>query len=217
MENLILYGNGSVACGSFHVLTDDPNYQVVAFTVDRGVIKDNTLCGLPVIPFDEIEARYPPRGHKMLVAVGFSRMNMLRAERYVQAKEKGYALVNYISSRACVPGDLRIGDNCMIGAHTVIQQGVIIGNNVIIRENCIVGHNGIINDHCFLAGGVVIAGNVSIGRNCFLGANCTLKNGIKVSEACLIGAGAVMLNDTQEKEVYMVQPARKLPFPSDRL
>lgn len=217
MENLIIYGNGSVACGSFHDLTGDSNYRVVAFTVDRGVIKDNTLCGLPVIPFDEIEAQCPPRDHKMLVSVGFSRMNKLRAERYGQAKEKGYALVNSISSKACVPGDVRIGDNCMIGAYTVIQQGVTIGNNVIIRESCIISHNSTINDHCFLAGGVVVAGNVTVGKNCFLGSNCTLKDGIRIAESCLIGAGAVMLNDTQEKEVYMVQPARKLPFPSDRL
>jgi sugar O-acyltransferase (sialic acid O-acetyltransferase NeuD family) len=215
MKNVIIYGNGPVACVCYFNLKEDSNCNVVAFTVDRDVIKESALYDLPVVPFEDVEATHTPKENKMIIAVGYRKMNKLREERYSQAKDKGYQLINYISSKASLSSDLSIGDNCMIGAFTTIQPGVKIGNNVIIRENCFLGHGGEIKDHCFIAAGATLAGNVSVDRYCFLGVNSSFREGVRIAQGCLIGAGVTMLNDTKEKEVYGRPPAQKLPFPSD--
>jgi len=217
MNNIVIYGNSSVASVAYYDLLDDSPYEVAAFTVDREVIGEPNLYGLPVIPFDEIKLRFPPKQFKMLIAVGYKSMNKLRSERYDQAKRKGYSFINYISSKAVICPDMCIGDNCMIGANTVIKTSVEIGNNVIVRDNSFIGHNTTIKDHCFIGGCVAISGNVKVEQYCFLGMNSTLKDSIKIAKECLIGAGVTMLNDTQEKEVYMNKPAQKLPIPSDKL
>ena len=160
MNDIIIYGNSSVASISYYNLLDDSSCNVIAFTVDREVIDVENLYGLPVVPFDQVELRFAPHQYKMLIAVGYRDMNKLRAARYDEAKRKGYTLINDISSNARMCSDLSIGDNCMIGANTVIQPNVKIGNNVIIRENCIIGHNADIKDHCFIAGSVIVSGNV---------------------------------------------------------
>jgi len=94
MENVIIYGNSAVANVTYYDLKDDSSYNVIAFTVDRGVITEENLCGLPVIPFDEIVTSFPPEDFKMIIAVGFINMNKLRADKYEQAKAKGYIFIN---------------------------------------------------------------------------------------------------------------------------
>ncbi len=217
MDRIVIYGNGTVATDAYYDLLDDSPYNVAAFTVDRDIINESTLHGLPIVPFDEVEHHFSPDKFKMIIAVGYNNMNKLRAERYDQAKAKGYCFISHIHSKAVISSNVPIGDNCMIGANTVIRPGVKIGNDVIIRENCILSHNDIIADHCFIGGGVAISGNVTIEKYCFLGTNSTFRDNITIAKECLIGAGVTMLNDTSEKEVYMNKPAQKLPVSSDKL
>ena len=51
----------------------------------------------------------------------------------------------------CKAGVTRIGDNVLIGVHSIVTMGVKIGNNVIIAAGAVVTKN--IPDNC-IAGGV---------------------------------------------------------------
>ena len=110
MEKIVLFGNASMAKSIYSVLNYDPRYKVVAFTVDREYITEDTLFGLPVVPFTDVESIYPPDEYKMRITVGYVKVNKLRAERYFQAKEMGYQLVSYISSLALISPEVVIGD-----------------------------------------------------------------------------------------------------------
>jgi len=169
MESVILYGNGPVATAAYYSLAADSPYRVEAFTVDRGVIAEPQFLGLPLIAFDEVERRFDPRTYKMLIAVGFSGMNQLRAERCRQAKEKGYSFITYMSSRATVCPDLVLGENCLIGANVVIQPQVRIGNDTFIRDNSFIGHDATIGEHCYIGAGAVVLGRASVGSFSLIG------------------------------------------------
>jgi sugar O-acyltransferase (sialic acid O-acetyltransferase NeuD family) len=214
---VVLFGDGQVASVAYAYLTHDSEYEVVAFTVDRDRWTDSTLFGLPLVPFDEIEALYPPEEYKMLVAIGFRRMSHLRAEKYAQVKAKGYELISYLSSKALTMPDLIIGENCCIMGNTVIEPFARIGNNVHIGSGCHIGHHVVIHDHCFLAAQVAVAGAVTIGPYSFLGMNATVRNGIEIAPENVIGAGAGILRNTREKEVYIGNMGRLLSFRSDEL
>ena len=217
VENVIIYGNGPVAKIAYYSLTHDSSHTVRGFTVDREVIAERQLLGLPVVDFDEIERRFPPAEHRMLVAVGYAQTNRLRAERYQQAGEKGYSFVTYISSRAVIAPDVTVGQNGFIGAHAVIQPSVRIGDNVTVRDQTFIGHDTVIEDHCFLAAGVIVASKVTIEAYSLLGMNATVREGIRLGKACVIGAGVTMLQEAQAKEVYMSRNAQKLPLSSDQI
>lgn len=217
MERVVLFGNGSVARVVHCFLSHDSPYEVAAFTVDGEYINEDTLCGLPVVPFADVESIYPPDEYGMLVAVGYIGVNRLRAERYAQAKAMGYQLISYVSSRATTWPGLVIGENCVIGANNAIHPFVEIGDNVIISGSCTVGHHTVIKEHCFLASGVAVAGGVTVEPYCFLGTNAIVRNRITIATECVIGAGAVVLEDTQERGVYMARPADLLPIPSDKV
>ena len=217
MEKVVLFGTGAVAGDAYLYLSHDSPCEVVAFTKDRAHIKQDTLFGLPVAPFEDVESIYPPDEYKMLIAVGYMRVNRLRAEKYAQAKTMGYELINCVSSKATTWSKLSIGENCLIGPNSIIYPSAKIGNNVGIGPGCIIPHDTVIKDHCFLSAGVVLSGFVTIEPYCFLGTNATIRNDVTIARECVIGAGALILADTEERGVYMGKPADQLPISSDRL
>lgn len=203
MEKVVIFGVGDIASVAHFYLTHDSPHEVVAFTVDREFIRENELLGLPIVPFEEIEVSYPPNKFKMFVPISYKNVNKLRAKKYYQAREKGYELISYISSKAITWPGLVIGDNCFIMENNVIQPFVEIGNDVIMWSGNHIGHHTIIKDHCFLASHVVVSGSVSVEPYSFLGVNATIRDSITIARECVIGAGAIILRNTKEKCVYI--------------
>ena len=180
---------------------------MVAFTVDQAYLKEETLFGLPVVPFEQVEALYPPTAYKMAIFLGFRDLNGFREKKYSQAKAKGYELITHVSSKAITWPDLTIGENSVISEGVIVQPRVRIGNDVMIAAGASVGHHSSIQDHCFIASRAVVLGNVTVEPFCVLGANCTLKDGITVRRECIIGSGSYISEDTKEKGVYVNKPA----------
>ena len=144
----------------------------------------------------------------MFVAIGYAKMNKLRAAKYFQAKELGYELVSYVSSKCTFLTDNPVGDNCFILEDNTIQPFVTIGNDVTLWSGNHIGHDAVIEDHCFLASHIVVSGFTRIGAYSFLGVNATLRNAITVAPETLIGAGAVIMKDTVEQGVYLPERAK---------
>ena len=212
---VVLFGTGQAASVAYAVLTHDSPYTVVAFTVDEAHLAERSFLGLPVVPFEGVEHGYPPATFGMHIAVGYVRVNRLRAERYTQAKDKGYELITHVSRRAITWPDLSIGDNCWIMDNSVVQPYTTIGNNVYIGGSSHVGHHVTVEDHCFIAGCVAIPGTVRIGEYSFVGMGAALRQGVTIARECIVGAGAVILRNTREKGVYVAPQAVLLPTPSD--
>jgi sugar O-acyltransferase (sialic acid O-acetyltransferase NeuD family) len=203
MAKLVIFGSGDIARLANYYFTRDSEHEVVAFTVDREYCQGDTFLDLPLVPFDEVVGNYPPGEYKMFVALSYARMNNLRSEKYSQAKQCGYELVSYVSTRCSFLTENPVGDNCFILEDNTIQPFVKIGNDVTLWSGNHIGHDVVIEDHCFLASHIVVSGYVRIRNNCFIGVNATLRNSITIAPETLIGAGAVIMKDTIEQGVYL--------------
>jgi sugar O-acyltransferase (sialic acid O-acetyltransferase NeuD family) len=208
MADLVIVGCGVTARLAHYYFTRDSEHTVAAFAVDREYKNDDSFLGLPLVDFAEVVERYPPGKYKMFVALGYAKMNKLRAAKYFQAKELGYELVSYVSSKCTFLTDNPVGDNCFILEDNTIQPFVTIGNDVTLWSGNHIGHDAVIEDHCFLASHIVVSGFTRIGAYCFLGVNATLRNAITIAPETLIGAGAVIMKDTVEQGVYLPQRAK---------
>ena len=217
MAKLIIFGAGDIARLAHYYFTRDSEHQVIAFTVDQKYRQGETFLDLPLVSFEEVTNSYPPDECKMFVALSYARMNRLREEKYHAAKEKGYELVSYVSSRCSFLTDHPVGDNCFILEDNTIQPFVRIGNNVTLWSGNHIGHDATIEDHCFLASHIVVSGYVRIGNNCFIGVNATLRNSITIAPETLIGAGAVIMKDTVPKGVYLPPRAELSKKTSDEI
>lgn len=216
-ERVVIFGAGDIADVAYFYLKHDSPYEVVAFTVDKEYIKQDTFNSLPVVAFEDVVAKYPPSEYKMFVALSYAKLNAVREAKCAEARAKGYTLISYVSTKATVWPDLTIGDNCFILEDNTIQPFVKIGSNVTLWSGNHIGHHSRIADNCFISSHVVISGGVEVGANCFIGVNATLRDHIKVAPRCVIGAGATILADTQENGVYMAGATEVSRVPSNRL
>ncbi len=216
-KSLIIFGITEQAQLAHFFFSMDSNYKVVAFTVDAAYMTDKEFCGLPVVPFEKIVTYYSTDTFEFFVALGYSKLNQVRKEKYLAAKSMGYRIASYISSRVTMLNDGRIGENCFILEDNTIQPFVTIGNNVTLWSGNHIGHHSTIKDHCFIASHVVISGGVEIGEQCFIGVNATLRDHIKIGEKCVIGAGALILADAEPEGVYIGQATARAKVPSSRL
>jgi sugar O-acyltransferase (sialic acid O-acetyltransferase NeuD family) len=218
VQKVIVFGNGQPAEMNYILLTHSSQYEVAAFTVDRAYIKDDRLFGLPVVPFEDIESIYSPNEYKMSLLMSYRNLNKLRAEKYYQAKSKGYDLISYISPHAVTWPGLVTGDNCFIIDNSVIGPFAEIGNNVFIGTGSLVGHHCVIKDHCFISPGAVILGSTTIEPYCLIGANSTIRDGgITIARECIIGVGVSITANTKERGVYINKRPELLSKPSDEL
>lgn len=214
---LVIFGSGDIAQLAHYYFSTDSNYEVVAFTVDANYIKESEFCGLPVVAFEDVAKKYPPDSYDFFIALSYSKLNAIRKEKFLAAKEKGYKLASFISSRATVLNDGKIGENCFVLEDNTIQPFVRIGNNVTLWSGNHIGHHSIIRDHTFIASHAVISGGVEIGEQCFVGVNATLRDHIKIGNCCVVGAGALLLADAAPEGVYIGSATERSKVPSTRL
>src|SRR5712692_9841845 len=211
MKKIVIVGDGETAELAYEYFTHDSSSEVAAFSVEKAYRKKSEMFGLPVVDFEEIERQYPPADCDVFVAISYTQLNRVRTRLYQQAKKKGYQFVSYVSSRAFVWRNVEIGENCFIMENNVLQYAVRVGNNVVLWSGNHVGHQSVIRDNVFVSSHVVISGYCEIGENCFLGVNSCIANNVKIAKDCLIGMGAVVHKDTEERKVYVGNPAKPLP------
>jgi len=216
-KKLVIFGSSDIGQIAHHYFSTDSDYEVVAFALDTDYVKEPEFCGLPVVEFEDVPKKYPPDSFDFFIALGYSKLNAVRKEKFLAAKEMGYKLVSYISSRATVLNEGRIGENCFIFEDNTIQPFVTIGNNVTLWSGNHIGHHSKIRDHTFVASHVVVSGAVDIGEQCFIGVNATIRDHLKIGDKCVIGAGALLLADAEAGGVYLGPATERSKVPSHRL
>ena len=209
-DRLIIVGDSAFAEVAYEYFTFESNYEVVAFSVEKAFLKRHALFGLPVLPFEDLEERCDPKAHKIFVALTYMKLNTVRTRLYEEAKRKGFTPISYVSPKAFVWRNVKIGENCFVFEGNVLQPFAKLGNNVILWSGNHIGHHSVIKDNCFISSHVVVSGFVEIGKNCFLGVNSCVIDSKKIAKDCVIGAGAVVLKDTEPGKIYVGNPAQPL-------
>lgn len=217
MKKLLIFGVTAAGAQSLYDFRTDSPYEVAAFVANRAEIREPEFMGYPVVAFEEVDTHYPPSEHDMFIAIYFNRVNSVRRQKFSEAKAKGYRLASYVSSKAIVWPDLKIGENCMICDGANVRPSTRIGDNSFIMPGAVVGHDAVVGEHCYLAIHAVMLAGAVVESSCVIGANATILNGVKVASECVVGAGCVINKNTQAKGVYSVSEPTLQPLPSDKL
>jgi UDP-2-acetamido-3-amino-2,3-dideoxy-glucuronate N-acetyltransferase len=120
----------------------------------------------------------------------------------------------------------RIGSNCNICAHTLIEGDVVIGNNVTVKSGVQLWSGSRIGDNVFIGPNATFTNDshprskqyppefvkITIHNGASIGANSTLLPGITIGEMAMVGAGAVVTKDVPPKAVVVGNPARVIRY-----
>lgn len=120
----------------------------------------------------------------------------------------------------------KIGDDCNICAHTLIEGDVIIGNNVTVKSGVYIWDGTRIEDNVFLGPNATLTNDlmprskqypdvfsgITLKKGSSIGANATLLPGITIGEGAMVGAGAVVTKDVPDYAVVVGNPAKVIRY-----
>jgi sugar O-acyltransferase (sialic acid O-acetyltransferase NeuD family) len=211
MAKVIIFGVLDTAELAHYYLEHDSEHEVVAFSVNREYIQEESFRGLPLVAFEDVENIFSPSDYSFFAPMTGRNMNRNREAVYNQVKAKGYQFISYISSHATILDRKVIGENCFILEDNTIQPFTTVGNNVVMWSGNHIGHHGQIKDHVFFTSHVVMSGHCVIESYSFFGVNSTIRDYMTIAQGTLVGMASAITKDTEEWGIYIGNPAKKVP------
>ena len=194
----MIFGVKDFAELAYYYLTNDSVFNVVAFTVHKAYMPEELVfCGLPVVPFEDLESHYPPSEVAFFAPMAPTNMNQLREKVYREGKQRGYSFISYVSSR-CTNFATSIGENCFVLEDNTIQPFVHIGNNVVLWSGNHIGHHSIIGHHVMFTSHVVLSGHCQVGDFSLFGVNSTIRDGLIIGQGTFVAMGTSVIKSTPE-------------------
>lgn len=120
----------------------------------------------------------------------------------------------------------KIGTECNICAHTLIENDVTIGNRVTVKSGVYIWDGATIEDNVFIGPCVAFTNDklprskvypehfsrIHIKKNASIGANATLLAGVTIGAYAMVGAGAVVTKDVPDYAVVVGNPAKIIRY-----
>ena len=96
-----------------------------------------------------------------------------------------------------------IGEGCIIGRNTVIEQGSLIKKHCVILHNTVVAHDSTIGEYSFIGHNVSIQGFNQIGKKVFIGAGTTTCPNININDRATIGLNCNLIRNVAEDAILI--------------
>lgn len=116
----------------------------------------------------------------------------------------------------------KIGEDCNICSHTLIEGDVVIGDYVTVKSGVQLWDGTRIENNVFIGPNVTFANDpyprskeypskfssITVKNNASIGANATLLPGVTIGQYAMVGAGAVVTKDVPPRSVVVGNPAK---------
>ena len=212
MKHLLIIGARGYGRGLYDIVCDLQGYgtefDVKGYLDDKSDALDGYQNYPPII--DSVENYVVQEDDVFACALG----DVNYKKHYVEIiKSKGGQFMTIIHPTTHVGGNVRIGEGCIIGPHSVIDCDVAIGNFVNIQTMAIIGHDSIIGDWSMVDCHTFMGGFSSIGSSAALHTGAKLLPKLHVGDNSIVNAGSVVIRNVKPNSVVMGNPARESIIP----
>ncbi|KQN07407.1 N-acetyltransferase [Sphingomonas sp. Leaf28] len=124
---------------------------------------------------------------------------------------------------AIILAGARIGEDCNVCAHTLVEGNVVIGDRVTVKSGVFLWDGLVIEDDAFLGPNCIFTNDshprsrqrkpypvTRIEKGASIGAGAIVLPGLTIGAGAMIGAGAVVTKSVPAGETWVGNPARHL-------
>jgi sugar O-acyltransferase (sialic acid O-acetyltransferase NeuD family) len=203
-EKLIIVGLGTNARHVYEFIKYYELYDVVGFAVNSIYKTTDSFYGLPVYSLENLVEEYGNEDFVVFVALLWNHLNRDRKQLYDFCKSKGYRMVNLISPKSIIKGNI-LGDNCWVHDFVIIQNDAKLESDIAIMAYSLIGADTHVSSHCFFGARSVLGGGSSIGEQSFVGINATVFDDTTIGEKCIIGACTAVKRNMPDCSKYITK------------
>jgi acetyltransferase-like isoleucine patch superfamily enzyme len=120
----------------------------------------------------------------------------------------------------------RVGNNCNLCAHTLIESDVVIGDNVTVKSGVFLWDGTRVEDNAFIGPNATFTNDlmprskvypdaftgILVKRGASIGANATILPGVTIGANAMVGAGAVVTKNVPDNAVVVGNPAQLVRY-----
>ena len=120
----------------------------------------------------------------------------------------------------------KIGKNCNLNAHVLLENDVLIGNNVTVKPGVQIWDGTTLEDDVFIGPNATFTNDLMprskqypnyspktlVKKGASIGANSTILCGLTIAEYTIVGIGSVVTSDTLPYSLMVGNPARLKNF-----
>ncbi len=120
----------------------------------------------------------------------------------------------------------RVGSNCNLCAHTMVESDVVVGDNVTVKNGVYLWDGTRIEDNVFIGPNATFTNDlmprskvypdafsgIRVKRGASIGANATILPGITIGTNAMVGAGAVVTSDVPDNAIVVGNPAKIIRY-----
>lgn len=203
-KQIVVYGAGGHAKSVIGVIEHEAKWTV-AGVLDDSVRVDTVLGyrmlgGVAALP--GLMSRGVKKAH---VAVGD---NYARAVTSSTLTLLDFTLVPVIHPTVVVMKDADMGIGCFYHCFAIIGPEARVGDGCIISAHTSVAHESYLGDYVHLSPSVQLGGAVQIGSYSSIGLGAAILPGIRIGENVVIGANAVVTKDLPDNVIAVGVPAK---------
>ena len=199
MNKIIIFGAGGHARSCIDVIMDNNKFVIAGF-LDN---KKSNFGKFKYLGSDKDIFRIKKKYNYAFIAIGQIKNNSTRINLFNKLLGVGYKFPSFISKKAIVSKETKIGDGTIIMHGAIVNSGAKIGKNSIINSGVIIEHDSQIGDHCHLAPGSIVNGQTLIGNGTFVGSGAVIRENIKVGKNCIISANCFVKKNLPKKSTFI--------------
>lgn len=217
-RKIIIFGMSPFSKLMKYHIEHDSNDEVAAFTAEEKYCMQSKFCDTDVVPFEKLQDVFDMNEYGVLITAGYKNMNDIRKKAFEMCDRKGFAIADFIHSRAQIDVSAEnIGRGNIILANAVIEPFAKIGDGNIVWTHSILEHENSVGNFNYFAPSVVTGGLCQIGNNNFFGLNATIRDSIQIGNYNLIGAGAYVSKNISNQTLVTPNHVQILETEKDRL